>query len=73
VAKSTTCLWCGEGITLFCGEWIHAFEDGPDSYIFCRCHCAKCDPENGLDQGNACIDGEPATPDLMTIKEEHCA
>ena len=68
MAKSATCLWCGEEIQLHFLEWYHELENGPDRHIFCRCRCAEGDPEGG-DTVRACVDGEPATPDLMTIKE----
>lgn len=75
MAKTATCLWCGEEITKIGGpigegtSWYHAYEDGPDRYTFCYCHCAECDPKNGYTDGRECIDGEEAKPDLLTIRE----
>jgi hypothetical protein len=66
VAKTATCIWCGEGINKTDATWRH----NEAARIFCECHCAECDPENGYADGRDCIDGEPATPALLTVREE---
>lgn len=71
MAKTAICLWCGEDITNIGGTWRHDDpEDRELAHIFCDCHCAKCDPEGGYTDGRTCVDGEAATPDLLTIREE---
>jgi hypothetical protein len=68
--KTAICQWCGEEITLTFETWRHTKrEDEALGRIFCECHCADCDPRNGFTDGRECIDGEPADPDLTTIRE----
>jgi hypothetical protein len=64
----STCRHCGAEIGKWTDpwgghpEWMHAPDDGPDAYSYCRCKCAECKPLSVKPAAYACCDGQEAEP-----------